>query len=192
MDEVITTPPNGEHFVHPFLSGQESLPKKIRHLKTTFRQNGYSNEEIHSALKRSIKNQGATKEEDRPKPIAIANIPFVSTVSGKISRILQKHSIDTVFRPCSKLRDLLVKVKDPCGFETPGVYNIPYECGKVYVGETGRTINTRIKEHKRHLGLCQPEKSAVVEHAIEYDHRVKWDHVKILCRESKFWERLVK
>ena len=31
------------------------------------------------------------------------------------------------------------------------VYKIPCECGKVYIGETGRAMQDRIKEHDRDI-----------------------------------------
>lgn len=36
---------------------------------------------------------------------------------------------------------------------TPGVYKVPCICGKVYIGETGRSVNTRLKEHERRTRL---------------------------------------
>ena len=33
-------------------------------------------------------------------------------------------------------------------FQKPGVYRIPCECGLVYIGETGRNLSLRLKEHK--------------------------------------------
>ena len=38
-------------------------------------------------------------------------------------------------------------------------------CNKVYVGETGRPIGKRIKEHKRDVRFSRVEGSAVAEHA---------------------------
>jgi len=38
-------------------------------------------------------------------------------------------------------------------------------CGKVYTGQTGRFIETRIKEHHRLIRLYRPDKSAVTEHS---------------------------
>jgi hypothetical protein len=53
-------------------------------------------------------------------------------------------------------------------------------------------VDTRIKEHRRHFRLCQPEKSAVAEHSINNDHTILWDKARILCRANHFWERLTK
>jgi predicted GIY-YIG superfamily endonuclease len=148
---------------------------------------------ISWALKRAFTDrEGAQEGIERQDPVARAGIPYVSTVSGKISRILKINGTESFFRPCNKLRHHLVKAKDPCGLATPGVYQIPCECGNVYLGETGRTIATRIKEHLRHFKLCQPEKSAVAEHSISENHAIHWEDVKVISREKKYWERITK
>ncbi|XP_046409083.1 uncharacterized protein LOC124173964 [Ischnura elegans] len=59
-------------------------------------------------------------------------------------------------------------------------------------GETGRTIETRLKDHKRHLRLGQPEKSAIAEHSIQHDHVIQFDDAEILMRSTKYWDRVVK
>jgi hypothetical protein len=49
-------------------------------------------------------------------------------------------------------------MKDDPGLKIPGVYGIPCECGKTYIGQTKRTIETSRKEHIRQLRLGQPDK----------------------------------
>ncbi|XP_066025081.1 uncharacterized protein [Pocillopora verrucosa] len=51
------------------------------------------------------------------------------------------------------------------------VYRIPCECGKMYIGETGRPMQDRIKEHDRHIRLARIETSAVSEHAHYTGHK---------------------
>jgi hypothetical protein len=143
------------------------------------------------ALKRTF-NPSDNNAEEIPKPVAIAGIPYISTISGKITRILHRHGIQVYSRPHQTLRNHLVHAKDSCGFQTPGVYQIPCECGLSYVGETGRTIETRIKEHRRHFRLGQIEKSAVAEHSITEDHAIHWDKARVLCHSNHYWERLTK
>ena len=53
-------------------------------------------------------------------------------------------------------------VKDAVGLRTSGVYSIPCECGRVYIGQSGQSIQLRIKEHDRHIRLEQPDKSALL------------------------------
>ena len=50
------------------------------------------------------------------------------------------------------------------------VYRIPCECGKIYIGESGRSMHERIKEHDRDIQLARTQTSAVSEHAHKTDH----------------------
>ena len=43
----------------------------------------------------------------------------------------------------------------------------PCECSKVYIGETGRAMKDRIKEHNRDIWLAHTQTSAVSEHTNE-------------------------
>jgi hypothetical protein len=53
------------------------------------------------------------------------------------------------------------------------VYSVPWKCGKVYIGQTGRSIQTRVKEHERHICLEQPNKPAVAECGINLGHSIQ-------------------
>ena len=68
----------------------------------------------------------------------------------------------------------------------------------IYIGETGRAYKTRLAEHKRDLkpaNLAKVDdnnfnkKTALVKHVITKDHRVDWDHSKILTFETDFTKR---
>ena len=62
------------------------------------------------------------------------------------------------------------------------VYRILCECGKVYIGETGRAMQDRIKEHDRDIRLAHTQTSAVSEHANETGHLPLWNPVKFIDR----------
>jgi hypothetical protein len=49
------------------------------------------------------------------------------------------------------------------------VYKIPRECGNAYIGETGRTLDMRLQEHKRSVQKRDPDISKLAEHAITMD-----------------------
>jgi hypothetical protein len=69
---------------------------------------------------------------------------------------------------------LLTKVKDPLPKEKLAsvVYQIPCQCGKVYVGETQRRLETRVKEHRDACTKGDTWKSAIAEHQWDLQHQV--------------------
>ena len=61
------------------------------------------------------------------------------------------------------------------------MYKIPCkDCEKAYVGQTGHSVDQRIKEHKRALASLDYSMSAVAEHAIKTDHNIGWEEFEIL------------
>jgi predicted GIY-YIG superfamily endonuclease len=64
------------------------------------------------------------------------------------------------------------------------VYSIPCECGRSYIGETGRPLVVRLREHRHNLQQGLLEKSKLAQHANEEGHRVGWDEARILEIES--------
>jgi hypothetical protein len=66
----------------------------------------------------------------------------------RISTVLSRHNIKSVGLPPKKVSSFFRPVKDNLEIRTPGVYRITCECGKVYTGQTGRSVDTRLKEHQ--------------------------------------------
>ena len=124
----------------------ESFQEEQEHLKKTFKKNGYSSKDINQALRTKTK-----QKTEKEKPAGTVLLPYQSSTSHKISRFLSRHNIKTIHVPTKKTCHLLRPVKDDPGLQLPGVYNIPCECGKMYIGQTNRTIEARRKEHMRHL-----------------------------------------
>jgi hypothetical protein len=78
------------------------------------------------------------------------------------------------------------------GLRTAGIYRISCEYGTVYVGQTGRTIEARLKEHRRHVLLNQPERSAVAEHSLTTYHRIDFHDASKLKTATRYMDRLVR
>ena len=105
-------------------------------------------------------------------------------VSEALRRCLQQQGIHTVLKSNAMLRSHLVRPKDAVEptKQDGVVYKIPYECGKVYIGETGRLMHERIKQHDRDIRPVRTQTSAVSEHANETGHYPLWDKVKFIDR----------
>jgi len=99
-----------------------------------------------------------------------------------------------MFSLVRNLRTTLVRVKDPipAGKKSGVVYEVPCSCGKVYIGETKRQLETRMKEHHAAARLGHLEKSAVAEHAWQEGHTINWSGVRILDEASRNSVLLIK
>ena len=109
-----------------------------------------------------------------------------------MGELLKKHNLQTVFRPTTKIQQMLWSAKDKRDpLTTAGVYEIPCSCGQVYIGTTKHSVYTRIKEHERHCRLKQPEKSAVAEHALKQaGHEILFQNTEVLDNTSNHYVRL--
>ena len=85
-------------------------------------------------------------------------------------------------------------MKDPLPPEKRSgvVYQIPCSCGKVYIGETVRRLETRMKEHQDACRKGLTERSAVAEHAWDQQHQIEWKEAMIVDQARGSKELLVK
>ena len=125
---------------------------------------------------------------------ATAVLPYVKGLSEQLRRCLQQQGVRAVFKSETTLRSQLVRPKDAVdpAKQDGVVYRIPCECGKVYIGETGRPMQDRIKEHDRDIRLARTETSAVSEHAHNTGHKPLWNEVKFIDRDPYYYTRKVK
>ncbi|XP_015124857.1 uncharacterized protein LOC107046694 [Diachasma alloeum] len=133
------------------ISQPEYLEAGVQHLDKALNNNEFQSKQVHRVLhklknKNSAESESADKVEHQKTPV----LPYLQGSTDHISKVLQKHDIRTIFKPPTKIGQMLHSTKDGRPpLSLPGVYKIPCSCGKVYIGETGRRISTRIKEHQR-------------------------------------------
>ena len=69
---------------------------------------------------------------------------------------------------------------------------IKFRIRQVYIGETGRSMHERIKEHDREIRLARTQTSAVSEHAHKTGHYPLCNEVKFIDRDPHWYTRRVK
>jgi hypothetical protein len=113
-----------------------------------------------------------------------------------MKRIGQRNNIRRVFNSKETLRSKLVNFKpkkEPKSAKEV-IYEIQCECGKSYIGETGRKLETRLKEHKASLRRWDPEISKLTEHSVTLEHRFKFEEAQShregakLAPEKSTWD----
>ncbi|XP_020907486.1 stimulator of interferon genes protein-like [Exaiptasia diaphana] len=157
-------------FVLPALENQINLTEKYRY-------------EIKNCL---ISNEISNKQSD-PKGLVRSdgNLEPLKKKHGGIENRTYKHTVHS-------LRQIPSRPKDPVEFEKQSgvVYRIPCgECSTQYIGETGRALRTRRKEHEAAVRLGKTSSSALAEHASKTGHPIDWKETSILCKESRWSQR---
>ena len=84
-----------------------------------------------------------------------------------------------------------VKSARPQNLKKGVVYEVPCaDCDYVYVGETGRSLEMRLKEHK-YTVKNNDTNNGVTIHAWDNDQHVNWDAAKVVAVEHHFTMRKV-
>ena len=158
----------------------------------TFIGNGHPRAFIRSAAARQTPREPSNEDDDEAEKAPVAFLPYVAGVSERIRKACQDFGIRAVFGPT--LRSLLTKAKDPLPTEKQSnvVYEVPCTCGKVYIGETKRRLETRLKEHKDASAKSLTDRSAIAKHAHANDHPINWAGTRILQRASRNMELVMK
>ena len=131
--------------------------------------------------KKALDIRSRTRNEtNRKKDVRFISIPN-SKVAENITKKLETTSFRVALTSGKKIGEL-TKKRVKGNRELSVVYQVPCgNCDKSYIGETGRGIQTRIKEHKRDL-RNDADHSAFVIHAHSTAHLPNWDGAKVIAR----------
>ncbi|KAL9955120.1 hypothetical protein ACROYT_G036406 [Oculina patagonica] len=177
---------------------ERKVNKHSRILALAVAKHDSINSSVSQALNDNRKITKTRKPNTSAQPVAefksTAVLPYVKGLSEQLRRCLQQQGVRAVFKSETTLRSQLVRPKDAVDSTKQDgvVYRIPCECGKVYIGETGRPMQDRIKEHDRDIRLARTQTSAVAEHTNNTGHYPLWNEVKFIDRDSHWYTRRVK
>ena len=120
-------------------------------------------------------------------------LPYIQGTTDKVAKIRRKRKIRISFSPPNSLRNMLDKAKDPIDPKhKKGVYVIPCSCGKVYINETGRSVQVRLKEHCADIFHGLSKTSAIAEHSQDTNHHICIEDAKIIATEDHYNKRRIR
>ncbi|XP_071582148.1 uncharacterized protein [Temnothorax nylanderi] len=124
----------------------------------------------------------------------IFTIPYVLTLTEKYKNITKDLKVKLSYFSMNKLNKFIRVHKDP--LPNSSMRNIVYkinckDCDASYVGQTGRQLQTRVKEHESQIRRSGGGNSVVTEHRVECNHDFDWNDVKILDKEMLLNKRLL-
>ena len=161
---------------------QDHLQPELQHISTALQRNGFKS--------RQIKTQDPTPQDQRVsftqgqhiRHNSSVTLPYIGKTSHRIQRILLHHGIKVFHTAPNKIQAALQSHKDKQDPKTkPGVYKIPCECSKVYIGETDGDLTTRLNEHRAHERRGDLKKSAIIKHSSTEDHQVHWQQAHLIA-----------
>lgn len=181
-------------------TSSESRSNEIQHIFDTLSTNGYPKPFLQSCLNQSSQpiinreenGTGAPNNvENERQPLII--LPYVQGMSERISNVLKRHNITVAHKPVKTLSSVFRKPKDKLDRDctTCVVYKVNCkDCDAVYIGQTSRSLKTRIREHS-HAIAKSDKNSLLVQHHLQTKHNIDLDDVKIIDRCDKWSQRLI-
>ena len=76
--------------------------------------------------------------------------------------------------------------------KSQGVNSIPYDYGKVYIGETGWLVQTKLKEHNTYIIYGWIKKSALTKHSNVSKHHICLESEKVIVNMDHYTKRQVR
>lgn len=124
-------------------------------------------------------------------------ITFNQNISGRIIKIIKKNNknIKVAEKVHNKMQNIYSKLKDNINKEQQEniIYSIPcIDCNKVYIGQSKRHFEKRMKEHLYDVKNVHVNnnKTALVHHHFTEGHNFNISDAKIIDRETQYYRRL--
>ena len=149
--------------------------------------NGYCPSIIDRILSKKLKNKAISTVYPaiKEKPNPFKTITYSGNPSRKIKKFLNQKNINVAFKTNNSLEKYLKNSKNKTNKNNKsGVYQLTCgSCPKTYIGQTGRSLQTRITEHKRSF-INNKNNSTYSNHLLENQHTFD-ENFKILHVENK-------
>ena len=165
----------------------EFLPSELCHIRNALSNLSYPDRILDIALKKARTSfyrcqDVSENDSDVRKEIDFNDcviLPYVKTLESCESNV-KKIGKKIVFKYNDKLSRLLCKNKLSKKVADKGVYRISCsDCNSIYVGETGRNLKQRVKEHKKDV-RNDKEYSAIARHVNDKLHNIDFDSAEMI------------
>ena len=157
-------------------------------------------ESLLQKLKSGTQRDGAAWDTSGSK---LHVMPYVHKLSHNLKKVAARHGVSLVFSAPEKLANLCPRIcngkrrgcqkKHQKAFvkcSTGVVYSIPLSCGKVYIGQTERCLNDRLREHAQKIKKKEDKYAHLVAHAAACGCEPRFTDTQVLGRSVKLSARV--
>jgi len=165
-------------------------------------QNGYLLQFIFSTINNRIRTFVSNGINERDKNVTSDNtptkkfftVPYMKGISESFINITKKYDFNLAYTIKNSLQKYIKTGKDKlnpelcCGI----VYKINcHDCEASYVGQTKRSLKTRVKKHVSDIKKSSGTLSVISEHRLAFNHEFDWSDTQIVDRVSSWYMRSV-
>jgi predicted GIY-YIG superfamily endonuclease len=179
------------------ICSEKNLQNELAHIKNVLiNRNNYPKKWVTNSMNRVI-TEFHKKLPKLPEELPRVILPYVKGLTESVARLISRQLGNPLgYIPFTRMADILTNHKDKSPSPNSGVYAIKCSCGHVYIGQTGRELTERLKEHQRHCRNGDPQ-SAVAEHvwnniSDSENHVVNWSEAKVILKEPRKIQREIK
>ena len=161
----------------------EFLDEEIMKIFTIGKQLKYPKMYMENTLRKAKRTFSSTETKEPYNVKNLLVLPYSENFKG-LPHILKNFDINVAFKNNSTVRTTLIK-NSPDN-KIGCVYKIPCKtCNKSYIGQTGKDLETRIKQHKYSVRYGQ-ETNALFLHLRDFDHPIDWSNAAplVFCKNS--------
>jgi hypothetical protein len=127
--------------------------------------NGYKKQDIMQIYNKST-NQHNTSIHNNKQEQKRITFMYTGNYIRKITNLFKDTNLRIAFKTTTNLKNILTTKTTPNAYDQGGIYKLTCQsCHKVYIGQTGRSLNIRYKEHIRSIKYNK-EDSAFAQHIL--------------------------
>ena len=178
---------------------KHDFEEELKYIRKTMALNDFPKRIIEKTIREALtENRELNRTNEKEENMISMYLPYEKGISENIQRISKGFNVKVIHKKNKSLKNI---VNTPClTNETPMdqqgvVYKVKCgECEKFYIGETGRKLRTRLREHEKDASSDKKEEciSGLSKHAMESKHNIVFDNAEILHKERNFQKRKFK
>lgn len=171
----------------------DNFEEDLQDLRVKLRNNDYPDrivEEVIQGTSKKLKKGKKEKEKDCTKWLSIC---YPGRKRAKaLRKISRKYGFKLAFKKNKTLANIFSKSYKYNTNNNKGIiYSITCKCGAEYIGETGKDLCHRIKQHKYAIKVIDYNNGIAV-HCQECTAGIRWEEAEILGKEGKWYHRKMK
>nr|XP_023028461.1 uncharacterized protein LOC111516540 [Leptinotarsa decemlineata] len=139
------------------LTDNHNKSRELYELTAALHQNDYPVSQIQRSIQRQQTQTPPHELTEEQTNQAKAFLPYIHGVTDKVSRILKKQNVKTVFTANNQISTMLRTPKNTIRNEAQVIYEIPCSnCPRTYNGQTNRRISNTTYEHELAVRKSDP------------------------------------